>query len=220
MAVIPVGDFAKTTFGREIKILFVGRSGSGKTTLIQNLLEMNTPRNTEHSLHTQTTATTAYRNEQNGVTVKVLDMACPTEPSEDMSHQLQGFTNCNIDLLVYCLPVGPGSKFSNGNPALIRSVQEAFGEDAWKQCILVRIFSDLAWQNVKRKTEGTDRSPSSSYKEYIYECVAAFRDELRRFGASDIVVGAYFDVGQATITAVSAGKWKSSGASSSNAEDL
>jgi hypothetical protein len=100
-------------------------------------------------------------------------------------------TQGKADLIIYCLPVNPSSKFNDGNPAIMRSLQNAFGKDVWKQCLLVFTFSNITMEMLKKKIRDNNEV-ESKYKNFLLEHATKFREELRSLKVKDVDVQVLF----------------------------
>ena len=147
---------------REITVVFIGRSGAGKSTLRENILN-------EQSGERQ--ATCKY-----GVALKVYDTG-PDKSLETLSGGL-------VDLVILCIPVSPGATFMDQTPDIMRKLQEVFGEDIWKHCIIALTFSNVAWERCKKK----GRAPMEEYKTYIGAYASRIQEQLNKIGVSDVLV--------------------------------
>ena len=194
----------------EVVIVFSGKSGAGKSTLIENILQVKT--STPPSPYPITEACIGYPTERNDVPLMVIDTVGLIS-GENMNKQLQDvatYTNCNVDLLVYCLHVGPGMKIVDGNPAMMKALQEAFSKDVWKHCILIFTFSNLMWESFSRKNDEKEIAVAS-YRDYIRKYAAAFQQQLETLGENEIEVRTIFDMPyrtneRRTIVAIPAGE--------------
>lgn len=68
------------------------------------------------------------------------------------------------------------SKFHNGNPELLQSLQDTYSKDVWKQCLVVFTFSNMAWTHAQHRNPNPG-SPTR-YEEYIEKFLDRFREEL------------------------------------------
>ena len=197
----------------EITIVFTGKSGAGKSTLITNILHDRAETEVELSPNPITEQCEQYFLKRNRIKLNVVDTAGLIAGQESsMSktlHDIATYTKCKADLLVYCLNISPGSKFVDGNPAMMKSLQRAFGKEVWKHCIVVLTFSNYAWD---RLSKGKDPDVAvASYLKYVKEYAALFEDHLIKvLRVSGIKVATIFDKplrvrGQSTIVAVPAG---------------
>ena len=212
---LPVNNKDKVT------LIFSGKSGAGKSTLITKLLkiavtagDVSEPEHPEEFDPTPEPVTQeckAYYRKENDVTLEVVDTVGLIS-SEDMSKNIKeiaAYTNRSADLLVYCLHVGPGMKFVDGNPAMMKALQKSFDKEIWGHCILVCTFSNLIWQHFSSQVRDRDNAVAS-YLKYIRKYAACFQHQLQEMGVQDIDVRTIFDnpvreKGRRTIVAVPAG---------------
>ena len=171
----------------EAVIVLAGKSGAGKSTLFQTLLqnEMSAKSPECNSV------------EKNGVKITIIKNS-----GFIIKHQQR-----KCDLLVYCTPVAPGSRFQDANPAIMGRLHEMYGKDIWKHCIIVFTFSNVAWER-SRKNQSEDKA-IEYYKQYIEEYARAFQEELKRH-AKNIRIATIFSHPDHlsninTITAIPAG---------------
>lgn len=146
----------------EIVVVLVGRSSSGKTTLLQNLVGEEIDKEIATTKEIKVCCTT-----RNGTRIKIVDMPC-----------LRGKFDASFDILIYCLPVGPGSKFEDTNPELMQSLQKCYGKDIWKHCIIAFTFSDMAWDHTHYRNADSS-SAITLYNDTIENFLDKFRQELK-----------------------------------------
>ena len=85
-----------------------------------------------------------------------------------------GYTEGKADLLIYCLPVSSGSKFHDCDPAIMRSLTEAFGKD---HCVLVLTMSNHALLSYE-KDYNNQETAAEEYKKYLKDFTTQFEQEL------------------------------------------
>lgn len=182
---------AVTASKKEVSIVLVGKSGAGKTTLARNILDFK--RQIELCASHITQENDTQEATMNGITVKVTD----TVGMEDRKQRKKGLrelckhTQGKADLLVYCIPVDPSSKFQDSNPAIMKSLQNGYGKDVWKQCIIAFTFSNLTLERLKRNIRDHDQA-IAMYKNLLVEHATKFREELKKLKVQDINVREVF----------------------------
>ena len=101
----------------------------------------------------------------NNITVRIIDTRGLAEKRSDKIKELQrlsGYTKEKADILLYCVPVGPGSKLDDANPVTMRCLTEAYRKQIWDHCVLVFTMSDMALVQHKRQNPDT----TSAHKDY------------------------------------------------------
>lgn len=101
------------------------------------------------------------------------------------------------------------SIFEDGNPVIMRELQDSFGKDLWKQCIVIFTYSNLAWD---RMTKQHLKNTSFYYKEHVKSYATKFEEELKKMKVQDVTVEVKFDSqplpltdGHTAIVAIPAG---------------
>ncbi len=141
--------------GRYITVALAGRSGAGKSTLFKNLV----------SEDLDTSCGSAVDIKKDGNTFRFIDTTSQEELKE-------GF-----DVLVYCMPVCPGFKFQDGNPEEMQFLQNAYGADIWKHCVIVFTFGNLAWDHIHSRSNDLERT-NATFRDYLEQYLELFRTEL------------------------------------------
>ena len=132
----------------------MGRSGAGKSSLLRNIFPELPDKKlcaTPETTHLRTNSFT-----RNDVTLKVVDSICLDQDKRRRKQQLKELahhTNEKADLVVLCVPVGPGTRFVNDTPQIMKSLQLAFGKNIWRHCLVVFTYSNLAWELVKADSD-------------------------------------------------------------------
>ena len=188
---------AKDDAVNEIMVVVAGKSGAGKSTLINNLLERNedieiTPDSTTEKLENQT-----IRIEKEGVAISIIDTPGLKEEREEKIKQLRelfDFTKGKADLLVYCIPVGPGFKFNDANPTIMKSLQRVFGKKVWRHCVVVFTFSNQAWEKISASNNNQEVETIAKYKDYIRKYTERFQEMLVKLKVTDVAVRSIFDL--------------------------
>ena len=190
----------------EINIIFVGKSGAGKSTLKNNIL------NLEDELQLSTGSITEKCDTKcitkHGVTLNITDTAGLQGGKAECRATLKKVSReiGVVDLLVYCLPVDLSSKFNDAQPVIMESLQEAFGRDIWKNCIVVFTFSNLVLDRIRKK-KGASVEATEMYKTHIKDYASKFEDKLKEMKVNGINVKTVYDVAgnNTTIPAIPAG---------------
>jgi GTPase Era involved in 16S rRNA processing len=197
--------------GSDVKIVFAGKSGAGKSTLKSNLFKCEEEVEMSPDQITLSCGTESYS--KHGTRMKVTDtmgIQVGKGGKKEKLRELSDHTGGKADLLVYCIPVDPSSKFDDANPAIMQSLQDAYSKDIWKQCIIVFTFSNYAWDR-NRKKNNNKEDALAKYKTHINNYAAKVTAELANLNVQNIKVKTIFDQdvedgsGQATIVAIPAG---------------
>ena len=167
-----------------ITILIAGRSGSGKSTLVSNLLRKKTEMTMSPDSVTQQTE--LYKVMKNGVEITILDTKGLEPGRKEKARQLRGLPHAKeANLIIYCLPVSPGSRFNDGNNReMMKALQDTYGKTVWSHCILALTFSDLAQSHYALFQD----NDTSKYMEYIEKFTARFQEGLNNLRNSEAIV--------------------------------
>ena len=199
---------------KEVKIVLAGKSGAGKTTLARNILGFE--EKLEFSAGPLTQECDTQEATKNDITVRVTDTIGLGQQEGGRRKELKKLfrhTKGEADLLVYCIPVDPSSKFDCTNPAIMKSIQDAYGKDIWKHCIIVFTFSNITVYRFLEKMRDRDQA-FSSYKNHLLAHATRYRKELERLKVKDVNIKTVFgfetedttdDPTATTIVAVPAG---------------
>ena len=79
------------------------------------------------------------------------------------------------DILLYCIPVGPGSKFDDANPVTMRCLTEVYGREIWGHCVLVFTMSDITLRELRDQNRDT---ATDQYKIFLDQYAKRFKEEL------------------------------------------
>ena len=166
---------------KNVKIVLAGKSGAGKTSLCKALLGLEndiplTPR-------PDTEVAEPHEIQKNGIKITIIDT--PGFINKDVK-----YTQNDFDLLVYCMPVSPGTKFDEHNPVIMQTLQDKYGKDIWRHCIVAFTFSNLAYDRCKKKSK-----PEDEYKAYIDDCRSEFEKRLKQLHVLNITVKTIFNHG-------------------------
>ena len=199
------------TVKKEVNIVFVGKSGAGKSVLQNNILGIEgevilSSRHITKDLVTNSVG-------KHGVTINITDTIGLQGRKRECRAKLKQLSNYmkvvqgNVDLLVYCLPVDPSSKFNDAQPVIMESLQEAFGKDIWKKCIVVFTFSNQVLAMIADNDKAT-----AMFKEHIKDYANQFEVKLTQLKVRNIHVKTVFDLpleapqpGHTTIMCIPAG---------------
>ena len=177
---------------KEVKIVLAGKSGAGKTTLARNILGFE--EKLEFSAGPLTQECDTQEATKNDITVRVTDTIGLGQQEGGRRKELKKLfrhTKGEADLLVYCIPVDPSSKFECTNPAIMKSIQDAYGKDIWKHCIIVFTFSNITVYRFLEKMRDRDQA-FSSYKNHLLAHATRFRKELERLKVKDVNIKTVF----------------------------
>lgn len=175
---------------REINIILAGKKRAGKSTLLRNLIgENDNKENISVQISEEVHCGSVSRN---GTTFNIFDMPGSSEQFDYSSQQLKQ----EFDLLVLCIPVHPGAKFHDGSPAMMRSLQDAYGKKIWKHSIVVFTFSNAAWDHIKDEAGATE-----TYTDYIKDYMNEFQIELAtQLMVEDLTTKTIFDLSEVGLT--------------------
>ena len=168
-----------------VTIVVLGERGAGKSSLLSNIFpELPYPRKAYSTYQ-------AYSVTKNDITLKVVDsigLAHDESVRKQQLKELAHYTNNKADLVVFCIPVEPGTKFVTDTPQIMESLQRAFGKNIWRHCLVVFTFSNLAWELVK-----ADKDAVKQYKDHIKQYTTLFQQDLdRQIPHPDVTVGSIF----------------------------
>ena len=173
-----------TTVTKEVTILLAGKSGAGKTTLFKTLFDSGEQK-VEISPNPITKVCESLTIIQNDVAIIGIDTPGIVTTSKKEEKTLQeAFKHSKADLLIYCVPVDPSSKFIDRNPEIIKSFQDKLGKEIWKKCIIVFTFSNFTRFVIPDDAE---------YVKYLKEYGNLFEQELKKIGNKAIKVKTIFD---------------------------
>lgn len=172
-----------------IYVFLAGRSGAGKSTLMREVFDFQDIQG-QMSAERGTLECATREKTKNGITFIITDTvglhagaeggsAGRQEELRKLSAHLKKLNGGKNDLLLYTLPVDVSSRFNNGNPAIMKSLQFAFGKDIWKKCVLVLTFSNNALERFL-KTSGSDAA--IKYNAHITKYATKFQEELKKLG--------------------------------------
>ena len=163
-----------------VNIVLAGKSGAGKSTLLRTILGLKVAISLSAK---QGAAAKHYTLNNNNVTINIIDTPCFVDTD------VKG-TSKQFDLLVYCVAVSPGSRFSDANPDVMRRLQKIYGREIWKHSVFVFTFSNAAWER-SRKGHSEDTA-IENYKQYIEEYVKVVKEELTKLQVKDLSIESIF----------------------------
>lgn len=181
---------------KEVNIVFVGKSGAGKSVLRNNILDIKG--RVEISSGHITDHYSTKQVEKNGVIISITDTIglqggkakCITILKK-LAKYMKG--RGNADLLVYCIPVDPSSKFDDAQPAIMESLNKAFGKDIWRHCIVVFTLSNLVLDRIRKRSD-TNEGSDDYYKAHIKEYATKFEHQLKKLRVRNPSVKTVFDI--------------------------
>ena len=166
----------------ELSVVFLGESGAGKSTLVSNLFQVPT--------HEGTTECYTVRTQIGGLKFAVTDtvglhagrLKNARAELKKISEHLGG----KWDLLLFCISVHVPSRFKDGNPRIMKTLQKCFGKNIWKSSALVLTFSNTVrdWFFNNKSREDAVRL----YKAHLSQYAADFETELKNLGNHDVMV--------------------------------
>ena len=181
----------------KVTIVFAGKSGAGKSTLAKKLFGFPVG-STKPSANPITKAhEKLLPTPKDGVTINIIDMAGYNKKDKKKQlKELSKLSNGEADLVLYCLPISPNSKFDDLNPDIMASLQDAFGKDIWNHCMVVLTFSNYAWDHIEMTHEGEEDQEIAvtEYKGLIDEYITKFREQLDILKVEGVDVISVFDI--------------------------
>ena len=173
--------------------MVAGKSKAGKSTLINNILK-----NDEESILSLKAGTAEFdtkNTKYNGVTVEFVDTPGLRGGNKSQLKALSKHTKGEADLLVYCLSIGMESSFdADGNPAIMQTLQDVYGTDIWKHCVVVLTFGNLAQYHINLRGAVAPEQFKEKYKEHVTNSSALFRSQLtRNLRVEDVDVKTIFE---------------------------
>lgn len=118
---------------REVSILFAGVDDAVTQTLADNIFDQtegsppSLPNEESPALERYMTTTTKH-----GITIKIYESQLHRSSHQGISRLIN-----RVDILIFCIRADSESIFSGGHPALIKNLQDAYGESIWKNCVVV-----------------------------------------------------------------------------------
>lgn len=187
---------------KEVRVFLAGKSGAGKSKLIDNLFDKENAN--ELSAEPITTQCETKKIVKNGIKVSLTDTVgllvgtgtgAKNKRTEEVEILLKYFQKDKKmpHLLLFCIPVDSSSKFVDSNPAIMKTLQECFGEKIWKHCKIIFTFSNTLWDQLKKKNNAFLK-----YKTHLNEYARLFEEELHKLGVHDVIVRTSFAEDQTT----------------------
>ena len=179
-------------------VVIAGKVGAGKTTVVKSLLDIDV--DTPHLSIISEEPLKPVAATRNGKTIHLVDTAGLGWDENSMTKRMREIydkTEGKVDLLVYCMPVGPCHKVSDGNPTVMKCLTEVFGKKIWKKCILLLTCSNLVRDSSKYKED-------EAYKACIKQYADAFQKLMEALDVKDNVT-TIFQEQPGTIVAIPAG---------------
>lgn len=201
-------------------VILAGKSGAGKTALsniLRGVAGNHIDLTPDSGLGTRELGKGSVK--YNGFDIHIVDTPGLKDNALELKTQLKkisGYTNKKADLLIYCIPIGPGSRFEDCNPIAMRCLQEAYGRNIWHHCMVVFTMSNLALEHIKyqQKNFAENNIITVKYIGYVQTYAEKFRTELMlNLKVKDINVVTVFNLPQGkssapqpnTIVAIPAG---------------
>lgn len=107
---------------QRVHIVLAGKSGAGKTTFLRNVFGFK--ERLETSPDHITTRCFTYHTTKNNIAIKITDTVGLHGNRKELK-ELYKHTKGKADILVFCIPVDPSSKFDYANPDIMKSLQDA-----------------------------------------------------------------------------------------------
>ena len=162
----------------ETTIVLIGKSGAGKSTLAKNVFGVDEV-DTEISAERTTTEIKTHRKHKNGVPIAIIDTvgfeSVNKKQIKQQLKELSKHTGGKADLVIYCLPISPSSKFDDFNPDIMAALQDAFGKDIWNHCLVVLTFSNVAWSSINDSNPNNIGAAMETYKRHVNAYVEKFK---------------------------------------------
>ena len=188
---------------KQLAIVLVGKSEAGKTTLRESVLK--TGKIQVYTVNTEKTRSCDSRS--NDKNLKVYDTPGLGGSDSEIRKKLKEIstsTEGRADFLIFCVSVGPGSKFEDTNPEIMQCLTDVFSKKLWQHCMLVFTFSNLAWNHIVKNENAVEK-----YKAHINAFADKFKKVLQALDVKDQNVITIFQQQQElnpnTIVAIPAG---------------
>lgn len=179
-----------------ITIILVGRGGAGKSTLAKSVFGLDTK--TRLSSSSKRNSVKTYIVSKGGANFKIIDISLDEKNiRQNLEDCRSRFDMSEIDLVLYCLSISPGSRFDEFDWTTMRCLQDVYGAEVWRRCLVVFTYADLAWYSVSRNHEDK-KAAVEDYKQHIKECAGWFGEELRgKLNVKEVSVKTVFDLDSA-----------------------
>ena len=178
----------------EITIVLVGKSGAGKSTLAKKFFGIDLDTKMSAKDKSPKIETHPAPRKLTDVTVRIVDTIGLGAEKDNKAQlkKLSSETKGKTDLVIYCLPIGPGCRFADSNPDIMASLQAAYGKEIWKHCIVVLTYSNMAWLSIKL-SQPDEAEAIAEYKHLVSEYVQEFRKQLEKLGVKEVITESILD---------------------------
>jgi hypothetical protein len=169
----------------EVNVVIAGTPGAGKSTLARSILGFKV---SEELPPTEKCDT--LTNTRHGIAVNIIDTVGLGTRKEKRKRELKKMyqhTRGHANLLVYCVPVNLGSRLDCINPAIMKSLQSAYGKEIWKHCVIVFTFSNMILNHFKSTEEEVD-TIEAKYKSHLLKYTTQFKEELEKLKNKDFEI--------------------------------
>lgn len=168
-------------------IAVVGKRRAGKTTLMSKLFDKN-----------EIIQLSDKRVEsQSNCAYNAVEVPGPENLSDIKSWRKEELkkliktTGGKVDLFLLCIPAAPYNTFNEGTPNIMKGLQEEFGKDVWKRCIVVFTFNNMFL--TVNNGPGNVEKDRNMYKANLQNFTDEFRNELvHKLGVNEIRVKTIF----------------------------
>lgn len=193
---------------KEVRLFLAGKTGAGKSTLIKNFFDIQHDYEISATPITTKSETMVCPIENHGIKVLLTDtvglLVGTKEDGNEREKEVKKLKEHfklmkkRPHLLLYCIPIDPSSKFVDSNPVIMETLQKNFGKEIWKQCKVIFTFSNLVWDQLKKKSKGNVSDAFLKYKAHLNKYASLFEEELRKLGVHDVIVRTTFAKDQTT----------------------
>ena len=197
---VVLNSWLTSTKRSEITLVTAGKSGSGKSSLIASMLGLegeNAPK-INHSPSSVSVEVEIFERQINGITLRIVDtpgMGASDVEEAGIISELQKATHGKADMLLYCVSMLPTSKIDKPDREIIKKLTYAFGEDCWKQSILVFTFANMV---KKAKHKMVIQTYSEKFQELLRSVCSHSSSSL--FGSEQYSIVPIFSCDQGKIT--------------------
>ena len=197
-----LNSWLTSTKRSEITLVTAGKSGSGKSSLIASMLGLegeNAPK-INHSPSSVSVEVEIFERQINGITLRIVDtpgMGASDVEEAGIISELQKATHGKADMLLYCVSMLPTSKIDNPDREIIKKLTYAFGEDCWKQSILLFTFANMV---KKAKHKMVIEKYSEKFQEVLRSVCSHCAPSPSLFGSEQYSTVPIFSCDQGKIT--------------------